>query len=58
MAVWSGVRDWASDPELLSARVVVANPSQPLTSLLRLDPRFRVAYEDGQAVVFEPVTSN
>jgi len=53
MAVWSGVRDWASDPELLSARVVVANPSQPLTSLLRLDPRFRVTYEDGQAVVFE-----
>jgi len=58
MAVWSGVRDWASDPELLSALVVMANPSQPLTSLLRLDPRFRVSYEDGQAVVFEPVGRN
>lgn len=52
IAVWSGASDWASDPVLSQAGLVIANPTNPLTSLLRFDPRFRVAYEDTVAVVF------
>jgi hypothetical protein len=51
IAVWSGAPDWASDPALSNARLIIANPNNALTSLLRFDPRFRVAYEDAVAVV-------
>jgi hypothetical protein len=52
IAVWSGASDWAADPHVADARLVIANPNNALTSLLRFDPRFRVAYEDSVAVVF------
>lgn len=55
IAVWSGATDWATDSALADARLVIANPDNALTSLLRFDPRFRVAYEDSRAVVFVPV---
>ncbi len=51
-ATWNGLPDWSSDPDLASARLVIAGPALPLTSLLRLDQHFRVAYEDDVAVVF------
>jgi hypothetical protein len=49
---WAGHQGWDSDPELAAARVVVAQASFALTSLLRRDPRFKVVYEDDRAVVF------
>lgn len=52
IAVWSGASNWAADSHLVSARLVIANPTNALTSLLRFNPRFRVAYEDDVAVVF------
>lgn len=50
--VWNGQPEWASDPELSAAGVVVAQRSLALTQLLRLDPRFQLVYEDQVAVVF------
>jgi len=57
LAVWNGKHDWASDPELSTARLVVAARDLPLTQLLRLDPRFELVYEDEVAVVFIAKTS-
>src|ERR1700730_15807139 len=52
-AKWTGKPEWASDPELSHANVVVAKKDTALGSLLRLDERFKIAYEDIQAVVFQ-----
>jgi hypothetical protein len=52
IAVWSGAADWAKDPSLANARLIIGNTNNPLTSLLRGDSRFRVVYEDATAVVF------
>jgi hypothetical protein len=49
---WSGVEGWDADPELAASRLVIAPRSAALTSLLRLDRRFAIAYEDDVAVVF------
>lgn len=51
-ATWTGGPDWKDDPELNEAHVVIAKRDMALASLLRLDPRFNVAYEDDLAVVF------
>jgi hypothetical protein len=51
--MWLGKPVWANDPELSRANIVVANKDKALTSLLRLDRRFRIVYEDVQAIVFE-----
>jgi hypothetical protein len=56
-ATWSGMRDWATDPELSQAKIVIGSVNFPLTSLLRFDPRFRLVYEDRLAVVFVANTS-
>jgi hypothetical protein len=50
--VWNGKRDWASDPELAAANIVIAEKDFALTQLLRLDSRFEQVYEDEIAVVF------
>ena len=50
--VWSGTPNWASDPELSAARVIIAEKVLPLTQLLRLDSRFELVYEDQIAAVF------
>jgi hypothetical protein len=49
---WLGEPGWRDDPDLAAAGLVIGRPGQPLTGLLRTDPRFRTAYEDEQAVVF------
>jgi hypothetical protein len=51
--VWTGKPDWASDPELAKANVVITPRVAAIASLLRTDPRFALAYEDMQAAVFE-----
>jgi len=52
-AVWIGKPEWASDSELSHANIVLARREVPLASLLRLDSRFRIVFEDVQAVVFQ-----
>lgn len=52
ITTWTGGPGWKDDPELNEAQVVIAKRDMALASLLRLDPRFRVAYEDQVAVVF------
>ncbi len=52
---WSGNSDWASDPDLQRARLILAPRTQALVSILRLHPGYRVIYEDGLAVVFEKI---
>jgi hypothetical protein len=49
---WDGNPDWAADPQLLSARLVIAPVKSPLTQLLRGDLHFRKVYEDKVAAVF------
>jgi hypothetical protein len=50
---WGGHPDWASDPELASAALVIADTDTALSSLLRYDSRFALVYEDRVAAVFE-----
>ena len=52
LEIWSGGSTWSSDPELDAAGLVVAQIDQPLTSLLKRDPRFDLVYEDKIAAVF------
>ena len=54
VATWAGSPHWASNPELLKANLVIAPVGAPLTQLLRLSPRFDLAFEDKVAVVFVP----
>jgi drug/metabolite transporter superfamily protein YnfA len=49
---WMGYSGWDSDRELINSRIVIAEVSSPLASLLRMDSRFKVVYEDGTAAVF------
>jgi hypothetical protein len=52
LETWSGRTNWASDPALQSAGIVIAPESAALTQLLRTDPHFDLAYEDKVAAVF------
>ena len=52
IATWNAEPDWASDPQLKAAGVVIGPVKAPLTQVLRMDPRFRLLYEDGLAAVF------
>jgi hypothetical protein len=49
---WNGGPDWSADPDLRSARVVIAPHGAALTQLLHSDQRYAVAYEDSVATVF------
>ncbi len=50
----AGKENWAEDPELRKANVILIDRSGPLASILRSDPRFRLVYEDKIAAVFQP----
>ncbi len=52
LSTWNAQPDWASDPALTSARLVVGPVKWPLTQLLRTDPHFQLVYEDKLAAVF------
>lgn len=52
LATWAGYEGWRKDPELATARLVVAELWRPLVSLLRADPRFKLVYQDSTAAVF------
>jgi hypothetical protein len=49
---WNGRPDWASDPDLKKAGLVIGPVNASLTQLLRMDPRFELGYEDKLAAVF------
>jgi hypothetical protein len=49
---WSGEGMWTVNPDLTTAGLVISHQGQTLTSLLRLDPHFELAYEDQIAAVF------
>jgi hypothetical protein len=49
---WMGYLGWDSDRELMDSQIVIADIGWPLTSLLRMDSRFKLVYEDGTAAVF------
>jgi hypothetical protein len=49
---WNGAQDWADDPELAKAKLIIADVTMPLASLLRFDIRFALVYEDSVAAVF------
>ena len=53
-STWDGAPDWISDRELAAAGVVIGPVKAPLIQLLRLDPRFKLVYEDKVAAVFIP----
>jgi len=55
LPLWNGDPGWQNRPELERANLVISSPAWPLAVLLRSDPRFRVAYEDKTAVLFEAV---
>jgi hypothetical protein len=52
ISTWNGAPNWASDPDLQSAGLVIGPPGAPLTQLLRNDSKFDLAYEDKLAAVF------
>lgn len=52
VATWGAAPDWASDPELASAGVVLGPVKSPLIQVLRMDPKFRLVFEDKVAAVF------
>jgi hypothetical protein len=52
VATWGGQPDWASDPQLRAAGIVIGAPNLPLVQLLRTDSHFQLAYEDKVAAVF------
>jgi hypothetical protein len=54
---WLAYPGWDSDPEFLSAGLIIADHSRPLTWMLQRDPGYKAVYEDGTAVVFVPLES-
>jgi len=55
LPLWNGEAGWEKRPELQNANLIISNHGWPLAFLLRNDPRFRIAYEDRTAVLFEAV---
>lgn len=51
-ATWAGAPDWACDPMLQKAHLVMGPIDTPLTQLLLLTPHFKLAYQDKLAAVF------
>jgi hypothetical protein len=49
---WTGAPDWASDPQLKAAGLVLGPAKAPLTQLLRTDPHYKLVYEDKLAAIF------
>jgi hypothetical protein len=49
---WAGEKDWASDPDLKAASIVIGPTDAALTQLLRTDQHYQLVYEDKMATVF------
>ena len=51
-ATRTGAPGWRDSPELQRANTVLAERESPLASLLRMDPAYKLVYEDQSAVIF------
>ena len=49
---WDAQPSWQTDQDLMAAGLIIGPAKAPLTQVLRLDTRFRLAYEDTLAAVF------
>ncbi len=58
VALYRGEAGWRNAPALRNANLVICDHKWPLGGLLRGDPRFKVAYEDRVAVLFEAVPAS
>ena len=58
LSTWAGYPGWDLDPELASARLVIAELGRPLASHLCLDTRFKLVYEDDTAAVLVSAAEN
>jgi hypothetical protein len=54
VATWDGHPDWASDPALISAGIVIGPVKSPLMQLLRMDAHYKLVYADKVSAVFVP----
>jgi hypothetical protein len=52
IATWDAHPDWATDPQLTAAALVIGPVQAPLTQLLRINPQFDLVFEDKVAAVF------
>jgi hypothetical protein len=57
-ATWMAAPDWASDPQLNAANLVLGPARMPLSQALRMDPHWQLAYEDKLAIVFVRKSAN
>jgi hypothetical protein len=48
-----GMSDWSQNPDLKRARTIILEHDGALASILRVDPRFRLIYQDRLASVFQ-----
>jgi hypothetical protein len=55
VATLNGHKNWNKDEDLRKARTIILESDLGLTSILKIDPRYRLLYEDETAAVFEPV---
>jgi len=49
---WNCRPGWETDPELAAANLIIGDTRRPLSSALKHDSRYELAYEDKTAVVF------
>ena len=49
---WEAEPSWRTDKDLMAAGLVIGPAKMPLSQVLRLDPRFQLAYEDALTAVF------
>lgn len=57
LATWEGGSHWNDDPDLNQAALVIASRDHALTSILQLNPQFRLTYQDDISSVFIRVAS-
>lgn len=55
LRTWQIWPEWNSDPLLNQANLVIGSPKYPLVNVLKIDPNWRLVFDDGVAVVFERV---
>jgi hypothetical protein len=49
----AGRSDWSQDPDLKRARTILLEHDGALASILRVDPHFRLIYQDRVASIFQ-----
>ena len=55
LRTWNVWPEWNTDPLMARANLVIGPPNLPLVQVLKVDPHFRLVFDDGVAVVLERV---